>query len=261
MQPFLSPPDLPMASAFANWGDERHLGELVESAKGICILTGAGLSAASGLHTYRGKDGRWNTEEPITHGEFVGDKPKRLLQWRRSLDDFDAFMAASPNAGHEALAKLAKKGHVLVTQNIDGLHGRADPEGTVLELHGNGTRAKCVRCQAVHAIGERIREAVAKERSPLCTQCQYILMPDIVMFGGHLDMKLFARAADAASACDLFIAVGTSLEVHPAAELPRMASRNGAKLVIMVDGVTSLHGNADLLIAGDASAVLERLIH
>lgn len=253
----LAPPDLPLASAFSKWGDHRHLQELIDDAERVCFLTGAGLSAASGLHTYRGKDGRWKTEEPVTYQSFLHDRSRRMVQWQRTIADFDAFSAAMPNKGHEAIARLVRAGHVLVTQNIDGLHERAGSE--VLELHGNGTRAVCIRCGRRHAIDEGVRAAVASGKPPHCVECDYILRPDVVLFGADLDKGVWNRATKAATECDLFIAVGTSLEVRPAADLPRMAMRRGAGLVIMVDGVTQLHGNADLLIAGDASAVLAQV--
>jgi len=258
LPPYLPPPAIPKANPFSRWGDHRHLAAVLDMATKVTFLTGAGLSAPSGIPTYRGTDGKWLTQDPITFGEFVRSEDKRLEQWRRTLKDYDSFGGARPNKGHVAMAELARSKDVtVITQNVDGLHGEtrpALPEGRLIELHGNGKRICCLGCGAKFPFDRpMVAAAIEAGRSPECPKCDGDLMPDIVLFGANLDIDDISRARAAAEDCTVFVAVGTSLAVHPAADLVRTAVENGAVLVIAVDTVTPYHHLAHLLLAGDAT--------
>jgi len=263
MPPFLPPPAIAMASNFNRWGDHNHLAAVLDMASKVSFLTGAGLSAPSGIPTYRGTDGKWLTQDPITFGEFVRSEDKRVEQWRRTLKDYDAFGGAKPNQGHVAISELARTKEVtVITQNVDGLHGEtkpALPDRGLIELHGNGKRTCCMECGAKFPFDrERVFRAVSEDRTPECPKCDGDLMPDIVLFGANLDVDDITRARAAAEDCTVFVAVGTSLAVHPAADLVRTAVENGAVLVIAVDTVTPYHHLGHLLLAGDATEHLAK---
>ena len=264
MPAFLPPPEgMPLASAFSRWGDHRHLGAVLAGASRVMALTGAGLSAPSGLPTYRGREGRWTVEEPIRHQAFIAGGEPALRQWERSLADLDAFAEARPNRGHAALRRLAGARRTFVaTQNVDGLHAASGfPEEDLVELHGNGRRAACLGCGARGPLGiPEHRAAVASGHAPTCEGCGGLLKPDVVLFGDTLPAQAIARATEAARDCIVFLAAGTSLTVHPAASLLRVAAEAGAVIVIAVDAVTPYHGAAHLLLAGDVAAHLDAAI-
>ena len=256
---------MPMAGNFKPWGDHNHLAAVLGMASKVAFLTGAGLSAPSGIPTYRGSDGKWLTQDPITFGEFVRSDDKRLEQWHRTLRDYDAFGGAGPNRGHVAIAELARLREVtVITQNVDGLHGETDPalpNGRLIELHGNGKRTCCMECGAKYPFDrERVFRAVSEDRMPDCPKCGGDLMPDIVLFGAMLDGDDISRARAAAEECTVFVAVGTSLAVHPAADLVRTAVESGSVLVIAVDTVTPYHHLGHLLLAGDATEHLAKAV-
>jgi NAD-dependent deacetylase len=256
MPAFLPPPDIPLASAFSRWGDHRHLGAVLSGASRVMALTGAGLSAPSGLPTYRGREGRWTVEEPIRHQAFLTHPGAALSQWRRSLADLDAFSDARPNRGHEALVRLAAARRTFVaTQNVDGLHADSGfPEQDLVELHGNGRRAACLGCGARTPLGDAShRAAVAERRTPTCGRCGGLLKPDVVLFGDTLRPETIERAGREAEGCIVFLAAGTSLTVHPAAALLKVAAEAGAVVVIAVDAVTQYHSAAHLLLSGDVA--------
>ena len=259
MPAFLPPPEMAGADAFARWGDHRHLSVLLAAATKVMVLTGAGLSAPSGIPTYRGRGGKWTAMQPVLHGEFVSDAGKRAEQWGRSCDDLEAFSAAGPNAGHRALARLAGRTETfLATQNVDGLHAESGfPADRMVELHGNARRVRCLGCGAVEPFDPAsVRADLAAGRDPACPACGGMLKPDVTLFGATLEPGLMDRAAAAAEACIVFLAVGTSLSVQPAAGLLEVASEGGAVIVIANDGITPYHGAAHLLLAGDAAAHL-----
>lgn len=262
MPSFLPPPDLPGADAFSRWGDHRHLAVVFEMAPRIMVLSGAGLSAPSGIPTYRGRGGKWTVQDPILHGQFVADEASRLEQWRRSCDDLEAFGGAEPNAGHRALTRLAASRQVfLATQNVDGLHADAGfPEDRMVELHGNGRRVRCMSCgKRTPFDAGAVRSEVEAGRPPACA-CGGLLKPDVTLFGANLEPGVMERAVAEADGCIAFLAVGSSLSVNPAAGLLEVAMEGGAVVVVAVDGITPYHGAAHLLLAGDAVAHLDAAV-
>ena len=219
----------------------------------IAVLTGAGISAESGVPTFRGKDGLWKQyrAESLATPEAFERDPALVWQWydwRRGL-----VAAVEPNAGHRVLAgwEALFADLTLVTQNVDGLHRKAGSRN-VLELHGNIWRTRCTREGTV-------REAHAsplREIPPRCPDCGALLRPDIVWFGEALDPGTLGRAFEASAACQAMVVIGTSSVVQPAASLPLRAAAAGAKVIEINPERTPLTGEVDLFISGKAGQVL-----
>ncbi|MEU4581533.1 Sir2 family NAD-dependent protein deacetylase [Kitasatospora aureofaciens] len=204
----------------------------------IAVLTGAGISTDSGIPDYRGPQGLWqrdpSAQELVTIGPYLADPEVRKRAWLMRRDA--GAMAAEPNAGHRALVDLERSGLPLrvLTQNVDGLHQRAGlPARKVFELHGTAREVQCARCRVVGPMDEALARVAAGEPDPACRECGGILRPRTVMFGEALDPVVLQQADAVAKACDLFVAVGTSLQVFPVAGLPLIAVETGAKLIIV----------------------------
>jgi NAD-dependent deacetylase len=204
----------------------------------VAVLTGAGISTDSGIPDFRGPSGLWTrdpaAEKMSTFQVYVADPQVRQRSWRTRLAH--PAWTAKPNAAHLALAKLAASGidtHV-ITQNIDGLHQRAGlASARVLELHGTMYAVVCVACGARTTMEDALARVRAGEADPPCADCGGILKSATVMFGQALDPDVLSRAAAAAQAADLFVAIGSTLTVEPAASLCAVAVRGGAPLVIV----------------------------
>ena len=225
--------------------------------RSVAVLTGSGVSAESGVPTFRdAQTGLWARYEPqelATPEAFERDG--RLVwewyEWRRNL-----VRRADPNPGHKALAELERRvpSFSLATQNVDGLHRTAGSEN-VLELHGNIMRSRC-SVEGVEAQPRVDDESVP----PLCPNCGAFLRPDVVWFGEALPEDVFAAASEAARGCDVFLSVGTSSLVYPAASLPSDAARSGAILVEVNPDATPLTPHADYALRGRAGEVLPALV-
>jgi NAD-dependent deacetylase len=220
-------------------GEYPQVTEWLGQARHIVVLTGAGISTESGIPDFRGPEGVWTknpaAEKTATLQYYVGDREVRRQAWRNRVEG-GGYWTAEPNAGHRALAELERKAalDLLVTQNVDGLHHAAGSSAAkVIEIHGNVREVKCLSCSwraPMHVALDRVR---AGEDDPDCPDCGGILKSAMVSFGENLVPADLARAHDAASRADLFLAVGTSLAVYPAARLPEYALANGARLVVM----------------------------
>jgi NAD-dependent deacetylase len=204
----------------------------------IVVLTGAGISTESGIPDFRGPQGVWtknpDAEKTATLRYYVSDTEIRKRAWQNRLRS--EMWQAEPNAGHKALAHLERKAsvHTLVTQNVDGLHQAAgtSPE-RVIEIHGNVHEVKCLSCTWRGPMPETLERVRAGEDDPHCLGCGGILKSATISFGENLVPADLERAQLAAQGCDLFLAVGTSLTVYPAAALPEFALNAGGKLVVM----------------------------
>jgi NAD-dependent deacetylase len=204
----------------------------------VAVLTGAGISTDSGIPDFRGPSGLWTrdpaAEKLSTYQVYVADRAVRQRSWQARLSH--PAWSAEPNAAHLALARLAASsvGTTVITQNIDGLHQRAGlPADQVLELHGTMYAVVCVSCNQRTAMADALARVRAGETDPPCTECGGILKSATVMFGQQLDAAVLARAAGAAEAADLFLAIGSTLTVEPAASLCAVAARAGARLIIV----------------------------
>ncbi len=206
--------------------------------RAVAVLTGAGISTDSGIPDFRGPSGIWTrdpaAEKMSTFQVYVSDPAVRQRSWQARLSH--PAWTAQPNAAHLALARLAASpiDTTVITQNIDGLHQRAGtPEDRVLELHGTMYTVVCVNCERRTPMSDALARVRAGEADPPCADCGGILKSATVMFGQQLDAKVLTRAAAAASAADLFLAVGSTLTVEPAASLCAVAAEAGASLVIV----------------------------
>lgn len=228
-----------------------HLRALIDEASAIGVLTGAGISTESGVPDYRSPTGIWSRMEPITYQEFLASEEARLEDWRRRFVMNEDFVRAQPNDGHKALAALDRAGKLrgVITQNIDGLHARPQcrPK-TLVEIHGNATHGACLKCE------EPMDLAVARaqiERSgacPRCALCGGLVKAAVISFGQPLKPQVLDRAVAIATQCDLFLAIGSSLVVEPAASLPVMAHRSGARLAIVNQEPTPLDALAQTVV-------------
>ena len=240
--------------------------DLFARAERPVIFTGAGVSTESGIPDFRSPGGVWDRYAPIDFRDFMADPEMRRETWRRALHTYPVVASAEPNPAHLGIAELERLGKLacLITQNIDGLHTKAgsSPE-RIVELHGNAHGVRCLGCgeryerTAVHARVE------AGEEEPPCLRCGGILKPTTVSFGESLPVEAVERAERASRACDLFVVVGSSLVVYPAAGFPELALRGGADLVIVNATETHLDPYAALVLREKAgvifSALLERL--
>ncbi len=234
-------------------------------ARRMCVLTGAGISTDSGIPDYRGPDGVWtrdpDAEKLVTLAYYVADPEIRRRSWllRRDLQRADP----RPNAGHEALVQLERQGRLraLVTQNIDGLHQAAGSSpDLVLEIHGTVHAVTCMSCGDRTPMRAALERIEAGESDPPCLVCDGVLKSATVYFGEELDERVVRNAVAAASGCDVFLAVGTSLQVWPAAGLADLAVRSGARLVVVNAEHTPYDEVADLVVRERIGTALPRLL-
>lgn len=236
-----------------------RLSRLVEDAGTIVPFTGAGISTECGIPDFRSPGGLWTVNKPIPFDEFMASGDMRDESWRRRFAMQDKFGAATPGRGHRALAALYHAGKVpaLITQNIDNLHQASGvPARDVVELHGNTTYALCLDCEERYEL-DWVREKFesAGQHAPECA-CGGFIKTATVSFGQSMPVAAMARAEQLTRTCDLFLAVGSSLVVWPAAGFPLMAKRNGAALVIINREPTEFDDLADLVVRNDIGEVL-----
>lgn len=245
-------------------GEIGELKGLIAGAERMVVFTGAGISTESGIPDFRSPGGVWSQAAPIYFDEFVSSEEARHEAWRRKFEIDRDIEGAEPNRGHRAVAKLVETGKAsaVITQNIDGLHQRSGvPEGRIIELHGNGTYATCLDCGVRHEL-ERVRTAfLADGTLPTCRECGGIVKTATISFGQMMPEAAMERARAETLACDLFLVVGSSLVVHPAAGFPAMAKRNGASLAIVNREPTGLDGMADLVANLEIGPVLGEAMH
>jgi NAD-dependent deacetylase len=239
------------------------LRELVDEATLIVPFTGAGISTECGIPDFRSPGGIWTKMRPIDFSDFLASQEARDESWRRRFAMQDQFGGAKPGRGHRALASLYKSGKSpgVVTQNIDNLHQASgiSPKH-VVELHGNTTYALCLDCAARYELPWVRHYFEAAGRAPSCSSCGGHVKTATVSFGQAMPEEAMRRAEELARACDLFLVVGSSLVVWPAAGFPLMAKRNGAALVIINREPTDFDDAADLVVRDDIGAVLEPFI-
>ena len=237
----------------------HQLAELINSATNMVILTGAGISTESGVPDFRSPGGLWEQFRIVEYGEYIESEGARQEDWHRRFFMADQIGTVEPNIGHKTIAKWLSSGPAscLITQNVDGLHlrGGAEP-GKIIEIHGNATTASCISCKAYHSI-DLCRELFeATNQSPKCQSCGGLVKADIVMFGESMPADKTALAFKVAESADLFLAIGTSLVVNPAAGLPLHAKHNGAKFAILNREATVLDRYADCVVNEEIGEVM-----
>ena len=241
-----------------------ELQELVAQARVIAPFTGAGISTECGIPDFRSPGGLWTKNRPIPFDEFRASQAMRDEAWRRRFAMDGHFANARPGRGHLALASLHRigKAPAVITQNIDNLHQSSGiPAEQVIELHGNNSYALCLDCGRRYELDwVRDRFTAAAERAPDCTDCGGHIKTATIAFGQAMPEREMQRAERLTLACDLFLAIGSSLVVWPAAGFPVLAKRNGARLVIINREATDLDDVADLVIREDIGTVLAPLI-
>ncbi|MFI8089677.1 SIR2 family NAD-dependent protein deacylase [Streptomyces sp. NPDC086080] len=232
----------------------------------VALLTGAGVSTDSGIPDYRGPNGLWRSdpdaEKLVTYAYYMGDPEIRRRSWRMRREN--AARAPEPNAAHRAVTELERSGAAavrVITQNVDGLHQRAGmPDRKVLELHGSVRGVVCTECQARSPMEDALARVDAGEDDPPCRECGGVLKPATVMFGEALDPMVLGEAAAISKACTVFAAVGTSLQVHPAAGLAGLAADHGARLIVVNAEPTPYDDRADEVIREPIGTALPGLL-
>ncbi len=227
------------------------LSKLIGSAERIAVFTGAGISTESGIPDFRSPNGIWSKLQPIQFQDFVSSLEMRKEAWRRKVIIDQDMQKAVPNRGHRAVASLVQAGKcdTVITQNIDGLHQASGiPDENIIELHGNGTYAVCLECGLRHEL-EPIFAAFSLDGiPPTCSQCGGLVKAATISFGQAMPQDAMQRAGQTTQDCDLFIVLGSSLVVYPAASFPAYAKQNGAQLVIINRESTEQDAIADLVL-------------
>jgi NAD-dependent deacetylase len=242
---------------------QARLHDLLGTAKMVVPFTGAGISTECGIPDFRSPGGLWTKNQPIPFDAFLSSHEMRDEAWRRRFAMEKQFSAAQPGRGHLALASLYRAGKVpaVITQNIDNLHHASGfAAGDVVELHGNTTYAHCLDCARRYELAWVKERFEAQGHAPDCTACGGFIKTATISFGQSMPVAAMRRAEELTDACDVFIAIGSSLVVWPAAGFPLMAKRNGACLVIINREPTEFDEIADLVARQDIGAVLAPFI-
>lgn len=242
--------------------DIGQFSRLIENSDRIVFFSGAGISTESGIPDFRSPGGLWEKNRPIEFSDFLASEEARRESWRRKFAMDGVMTAATPNEGHKAIATLYKAGKVsaVVTQNIDGLHQMSGvDEKDVVELHGNTTYAKCLDCEERMSLNQVKGIFAENETLPLCGSCGGIVKTATISFGQNMPMAEMQRAEMEAIECDLLIAVGTSLVVYPAANIPIIARQHGADLVILNREETPLDPIATLTLNREIGETLKNV--
>lgn len=240
-----------------------ELRRILDGSRAIVPFTGAGISTESGVPDFRSPGSPWLVNKPVPFDAFVASAAARQEAWRRKFN-MDAHMdGVQPNVAHHYLADLVRDGRSpgIVTQNIDGLHQAAGlgPDH-VVELHGNGTYAACLDCGRRHELGPIRQGFELTGHPPACEACGGLLKPATISFGQPMPATGMRRAHELMEACDLCLVLGSSLVVFPAASLPLLARRNGARLVIINQEATALDAMADHVVRGAMGETLRAVI-
>ena len=238
------------------------LQDLIKKSEQLVFFTGAGISTNSGIPDFRGPKGVWKTSTPIYFQEFISSKEKRLESWERKFSNELSIDSAKPNEGHFKIAEIMKardESH-LITQNVDNLHqdsGVSDAQ--IIELHGNATYAKCLDCSQKYDLNLLKKEFLINKEPPICKKCRGLIKTATISFGQAMPQTEMQIAQSVSIKSDLFICLGSSLAVFPAADLPLLAKETGAKLVIINNEPTQMDHLADLVINKDISEVLSKI--
>jgi NAD-dependent deacetylase len=242
----------------------KDLTTLLRASRKMLLFTGAGISTGSGIPDFRGPDGVWKRRQPVYYHDFMRSEAARIEHWDYKLEGWPAFRDARPNRTHEAIARLEKAGKVraVVTQNIDGLHTRAGTSAKLLiELHGTNAFVECQSCGRLTDPESHFEVFRQTHKPPVC-ECGGFLKPATISFGQNLRNTDLERAEAAAREADLVVALGSTLSVHPAADIPLLAAASGAPYVIINRGETDHDGlpEVTLRLEGDVAAIFPPVV-
>ena len=243
----------------------KQIAQWINTSKRIIIFSGAGLSTESGIPDFRSPGGVWDKYDPedFYFQNFIASETSREKYWQMATEMWEPIKQAQPNPAHLAIAEMEKLGKLdcVITQNIDGLHFKAgNSEEKVLQLHGTAIFVSCLSCKKRYdrdQIQDRIKKA---QKAPRCDDCGGLLKPATISFGQSMPEKETQEAYHRSSICDLFIVIGSSLVVQPAASMPMVAKRNGARLVIINRDPTPCDDLADLVIHGQAGPTMASIL-
>ena len=236
---------------------------ILSESSNTVVFTGAGISTESGIPDFRSPTGIWTKNKPIEFKDFLSSEEIRVEFWKRKFAVDLTISKAKPNAGHMIISELNHIGKVskIITQNIDNLHQISGvPEENVIELHGNTTFAKCLDCDLRYELNSIKKLFEQTTVPPYCKNCSGIIKTATISFGQPMPKEEMLKAEKASLSCDLFIAIGSSLQVYPAASFPLVAKKNGSKLVILNREVTDLDKYADLVIHDEIGEFLSKSI-
>ena len=237
--------------------------EMLAASERAVVFTGAGISTESGIPDFRSPGGRWTRMQPTQFGDFLESEDVRRDFWQRRADSARERQDVQPNQGHLVIAKLVASGKVsrVITQNVDGLHRVGGvPDDKIIQLHGNSNHAHCLECDTDFDLKPILEAFEADGVLPVCANCGGLVKTAIVMFGESLPQAELSDAAEEAAACDLFMAIGSSLVVYPAAHLPVMAKEKGANLIILNRDPTGMDEIADLVVNDEIGPTLRAVV-
>jgi NAD-dependent deacetylase len=241
--------------------DLLELAGMVRAARAGVAFTGAGISTESGIPDFRSPGGIWSTQTPVLYQDFMAERSARVRAWKLSASMFLECSRARPNDAHTTIAELQRRGHIaaVITQNVDGLHRDAG-SANLIELHGFNRVVACQLCAKEWPTAEIVTRWQGGDEAPECDVCGGPLKTRTISFGQAMPVDAMQRASAAALGADLFIAMGSSLVVEPAASLPRMARQSGAQLVILNNEPTPLDEIANLVVRGKIGATMRELL-
>ena len=240
-----------------------RLADFIADARRAVVFTGAGISTESGIPDFRSPGGVWSRMRPIMFDEFVGSEAKRREAWQRAFSGVAGWVGAAPNEGHRAVARLVTRGTVtaVITQNVDNLHQESGvPAAQVIELHGNASYATCLDCGLRHELEVLKQSFLGRDEIPACRDCGGLVKTATISFGQAMPLDAMARAEAATLECDLFIVLGSSLVVYPAAGFPVLAKTHGARLAIVNREPTPHDALADIVLDDEIGAVLSEVV-
>ena len=239
-----------------------ELARMIAESRRVVVFTGAGISTESGIPDFRSPGGVWSKMKPIMFQDFVASEPLRREAWERAFSGRAGWTGREPNAGHHAVARMVAQGKAasVITQNVDNLHQASGvPASKVIELHGNASYATCLECGLRHELEDLRRPFVEDGEIPSCRECGAIVKTATISFGQPMPPGPMAAAEAETLACDLFLVLGSSLQVYPAAGFPLMAARNGARLAIVNREPTDLDVYADLALHDEIGPTLSEV--
>ncbi len=238
--------------------------EMIAAADRVVVFTGAGVSTESGIPDFRSPGGLWTRFDPddFTIDKYISSPQTRRKMWEILMEG-GLLTDADPNPAHYAITELERMGKLssVITQNVDNLHQKGGTSPAIVhELHGNMKRIVCLSCHNASPMEDLKKNVPADGSVPVCEKCGGILKPDVIFFGEALPEKTLRTAARESQECDLFLVIGSSLVVYPAASLPLVAKRSGARLVIINLGPTEQDPIADVLISQSAGETMSKIL-